>query len=50
MRDSVSFSGAMTVIRPVKNKEEIQELLNVFFKAIKHNLEPDKKTPAWLEK
>ena len=50
MRDSVSFSGAMTVIRPVKNKEEIKELLTVFFKAIKHNLEPDKKTPAWLEK
>lgn len=41
MSDKVAFSG--TIIRPVKDNIEIKELVDLFFNAVKHNLEPGKK-------
>ncbi len=41
MSDKVAFSG--TIIRPVKDNIEINELVDLFFNALKHNLEPGKK-------
>ena len=47
-QDKISFSG--TIIKRVQSKEEIKEVLDLFYNSLKHNLEPNKKTPKFLEK
>ena len=46
--DTVSFTGIS--VRPVKNNEEIKELVNTFYDALKHNLEPNSKSCKFIEK
>lgn len=47
-KDTVSFTG--TIIRPVKNENEIKEIVNLFYNSFKHNLEPNNITLPWLNK
>ncbi len=47
-QDKISFRG--TIIKRVQSKEEIKEVLDLFYNSLKHNLEPNKKTPKFLEK
>lgn len=47
MQDKVSFTG--TIIRPVKDRTEIKELVNFFYDSVKHNLDPGKKS-TFLDK
>lgn len=46
--DNISFKGI--IIRQAKNETEVKELVNLFYNAIKHNIEPDKKTFKLFEK
>lgn len=47
-KDTVSFTGI--IVRPVKNENEIKEIVNLFYNSVKHNLEPNNKTSLWLNK
>ena len=47
-QDKISFSG--TIIKRVQSKEEIKEVLDLFYNSLKHNFEPNKKTSKFLEK
>lgn len=42
IKDSVSFKGLQ--VNQANSSKEIKELVNLFYDAIKHNLEPNKKT------
>lgn len=46
--DIVSFTGL--VVRPVNDKTEIKELVNLFYDALKHNIEPNAKSHKFIEK
>ena len=46
--DAVSFTGIL--VRPVKDKTEIKELVNLFYDTLKSNIAPNSKSFKFIEK